>query len=302
MATPTIQASGSPPAAFLVNVNSRRGREARDEAVAALEAAGLSVAPRDVRSEEEAAEALRAEVARGAPFVVVGGGDGTLSSAAGVLAGTDTALAALPMGTGNTFARSLGLPLDLAEAARALAGGRVERADAGRVNGQVFLNSVTLGLSGSIADALDHETKRRLGLLAWPVVGARILLTRRPMRLRITATDRTFVLRTRQLVVANGKYVAGPLAASPAASLENGVLEVFALGGASLGSLARGALRWLLGRHREAPEARYFQTRRLRVESLGRPVPADVDGEIRGTTPLSIEAVPGALPVVVPNS
>jgi diacylglycerol kinase family enzyme len=132
------------------------------------------------------------------------------------------------------------------------------------------------------------------------VVGARVLFRRRAMRLRVTSPERSFTLRTRQLVIANGKYVAGPVEASPAASLTNGVLEVFALGGPSLASLALTALRWLSRRHREAPEARYFQTDRLRVESLRRPVPADVDGEIRGQTPLDIAIRPAALPVVVP--
>lgn len=300
MHTATIQTPEQPPALLLINASSRRGREGREEALSALAAAGFRVREAAADTEAEAARLLGEEAERGALFVVVGGGDGTLSAAAGVLAGSNTALAALPMGTGNTLARSLGLPLDLGEAAKALATGRVARVDVGQVNGRVFVNSVTLGLSGRIADALDAETKRRLGLLAWPVVGARALFARHAMRLRATSPERAVMYRTRQLVIANGKYVAGPVEASPDASLESGLLEVFALGGPTLGGLLGGAVRWLLRRHREAPEARYFRARRLRVESLGRAVPADVDGEICTETPLEIALRAGALPVVVP--
>jgi YegS/Rv2252/BmrU family lipid kinase len=295
-----IQPPGARPAAFLVNANSRGGHEAFDEAIAALEGAGLVFEPRQVSSEEESAAILREEIGAGAPFVLVGGGDGTLSSCAGILAGTETALAALPMGTGNTLARSLGLPLDLSLAAEALAAGRVMRMDVGKVNGRVFVNSVTLGLSANIADSLDGGAKKRLGLLAWPVQGVRALLSQRAMRLRLTADSEDLRVHTRQLVIANGRYVAGPVESSPGASICNGLLDVFSLGGPGIASLLRGAVSWLLRRNRESPVTRYLQTRGLTVESLGAPVAADVDGEIRGTTPLRIECIPQALAVVVP--
>jgi YegS/Rv2252/BmrU family lipid kinase len=301
MQASSLQPAGARPAAFLVNSKSRRGREAFEDAVAALKSAGLAFEPRQVGSEDESAAILREEIAAGAPFVLVGGGDGTLSSCAGILAGTDTALAAVPMGTGNTLARSLGLPLDLPAAAAALATGRVTRMDVGRVNGRVFVNSVTLGLSADIAGALDGSAKKRLGLLAWPVVGVRALWSQRAMHLHLISDDEDFRLRTRQLVVANGRYVAGPVESSPGASIHSGLLDVFSLGGSGVASLARGAVSWLLRRNRESPATRYLQTRRLTVESLRAPVAADVDGEIRGTTPLVIECIPQALAVVVPR-
>jgi diacylglycerol kinase family enzyme len=121
------------------------------------------------------------------------------------------------------------------------------------------------------------------------------------LRLRLIAPDRTLTVRTHQLVIANGRYVAGPVEASPGASIRNGLLDVFALGGPTLASLAAAALRWVLRRHHEASASRYFQTDSLTVESLRAPVQADVDGEMRGTTPLTIECLPRALAVVVPK-
>jgi diacylglycerol kinase family enzyme len=94
---------------------------------------------------------LRREVEAGAHTVIIGGGDGTLSECASHLIHTNVAMGVLPLGTGNTFARSIGIPLDLNAAARTIATGNVQRIDVGQVNDQIFLNSVSLGLSAEIA-------------------------------------------------------------------------------------------------------------------------------------------------------
>ena len=287
---------------LIINGNSRRGREAFPLAQEALRAAGVPLCEAILsRHKEDTVRVLRREIANGAAMIIIGGGDGTLSQCAGQLVGTQLAMAVLPLGTGNTLARSLGIPLDLEGAAQTIAKGHIEKMDVGRVNGRVFLNSVTLGLSASIAHALDGDIKKRLGGLAWPVVGAKVLLKHRALRLKVTSNEKTFRARTHQIVVANGRYIAGPIAASPDASVQDSCLRVFVLGGAARWSLIKTSLLWIMGRHVEAPVARYFTTQSLRVESLRRPLRADVDGEICECTPLSIELVTEALRVVVPH-
>ena len=290
------------PITLIINGNSRQGHEAFATAQDALRAAGVPLGQAILsRHKDDTVRALRREIEDGATTVIVGGGDGTLSQCAGQLAGTSVAMAVLPLGTGNTLARSLGLPLDLEGAAKVIAGGHVESMDVGRVNGRVFLNSVTLGLSADIAHALNRDIKKRLGGLAWPVVGAKVLLKHRALRLKVTARESTFRARTHQIVVANGRYIAGPIAAAPDASVQDSELKVFVLGDANRWSLIKTALLWIAGRHVEAPSARYFTTQSVRVESLRRPLRADVDGEICERTPLCIEIEPKALRVVVPH-
>ncbi len=125
------------PLPLLINRRSRRGREHFQAALDALEGAGVALRVLGpAGSQAHAGELIDAEVRAGAPAIIVGGGDGTLSAAAGRLAGSGTALGVLPLGTGNTFARSLGLPLDLAGAAEVIAGRSVQSVDLGRVNGR----------------------------------------------------------------------------------------------------------------------------------------------------------------------
>ena len=289
------------PIALIINTNSRRGRDEFEAAQKALRDAGLEIEAHAVTDEKESAQLLKREVEAGAKMVIVGGGDGTLSDAASHLIHTDVALAVLPMGTGNTFARSLGLPLDLGEAAKTIAGAHIEKIDVGKVNHQIFLNSVALGLTTEIAQALTKNIKKKLGLLAWPFVGFRVLATHRALVLKVSSEEKSFAVRTHQLLVVNGRYVAGPIAAAPDASVQDHAFDVFVLGGAKKGTLLRATWNWLTHKHIYTPENRYFTTQKLRVESPRRVVEVNVDGDINDRTPLEIEILPGALRVVVPH-
>ncbi len=292
----------SRPALLLVNGNSRLGRQHFGESIFLLRDKGIELKEAILsRDKNETRRLLEREVAEKAPLVIIGGGDGTLSNCAETLAGTDVAMGVLPLGTGNTFVRSLGLPVDLASAIEVASQGRIEAVDVGRCNGQVFLNSVSIGLSAEIAGALTGDIKKKLGLLAWPIIGGRVAATHRAVRLRLTSDKGTETFRTHQLMVANGRYVAGPIRASENASLQDHELTVFALGGDSKIELVRAAWKWIRDSHIEAEEVPFFETRSLCVESLGRRLKANVDGDLSETTPLELSVWSRALKVVVPH-
>ena len=111
------------------------------------------------------AEARRS-VENGARMVVGGGGDGTLSAIATVLAGTETPLGILPLGTLNHFAKDLGIPLDIDAAVATLATGRITQVDVGEVNGSLFLNNSGLGLYPVIVHS--GELRQSHGIAKWP--------------------------------------------------------------------------------------------------------------------------------------
>jgi len=290
------------PALLLVNGHSRTGRQMFGEAINALREAGIEIKEAHLsRDKAETAKLLKREIDEGAQSVICGGGDGTLSTCAEYLAKSEVAMAVLPLGTGNTFARSLGIPVDMKGAIQTIANGKIERIDVGQCNSQIFLNSVSLGFSAELADSLTSQVKKQLGLLAWPYVGLRIGLKHRSIRLRITSPDHKEVLRTHQLMIANGRYVAGPIKASEDATVQDGELTVFALGGASKTELAKAVYEWLTHRHIESRTVPFFETKELLVESLGRRVKANVDGDVNEHTPLRLKVLPRALKVIVPK-
>ncbi|MFC4454149.1 diacylglycerol/lipid kinase family protein [Deinococcus sonorensis] len=288
------------PLRLIINTQSRRGRAQLSTAVHALKVNGVEVDLLAATSPAESDAALRAAVERGAASVIVGGGDGTLSHAAQVLAHTGTALGVLPLGTGNTFARSVGVPLDLAGAARVIAAGHRTRIDVGRVNGRAFLNSAAMGVSAHIAQALTPELKRRMGLLAWPLVGFQVLRSHQALQLELQLPQEQRRVRTHQLLVANGRYVAGPLVAAPDASVQDHRLDVLALGGNRLRSLLRAGLGWAtLGSDRSQSTLR-LETQRLCVINQNGPTAVSVDGEIIEAARLDLSVEPRALWVLVP--
>jgi len=290
------------PITCIINTRSRKGREQYEDAVAALKNAGMPlVHAHAVEDRQETVDLLLSEIEQGANLVIIGGGDGTLSDCAEQLAGSEVAMGVLPLGTGNTLARSLGIPLDLDGAAQTLVAGHIIKMDVGRANGKAFLNSVTLGLSSEIAHALTSDVKKKLGILSWPVIGFKVLARHRPLTLRVKSKERTYTVRTHQIVVANGRYIAGPVAASDDAAINDHTLKVFILGKSSKKSLVKAALQWLIGRHTDSEEAKYFETKSVRIESLRGRVAADLDGEINDHTPLEITIEPSSLRVVVPK-
>ncbi|WP_307031698.1 diacylglycerol/lipid kinase family protein [Arthrobacter globiformis] len=127
-------------AAVVINAGSRRGA-AHELAVDTMRKAGVPISSmHHVLSGGELAATLDRVVEDGHDLIVVGGGDGTVTAAAGRVAGIDVALGVLPLGTANDFARTLEIPNNLAEACATVAEGKVVDIDLGRANGEPFLN------------------------------------------------------------------------------------------------------------------------------------------------------------------
>ena len=170
--------------------------------------------------------------------MIVGGGDGSLSAAARVLAGTGAVLGVLPLGTANDFARTLRIPTDLAAASRVIARGRVRRIDLGWTGRHAFLNAASVGASSELTRRLDDRLKRRAGKLAYPVAGA-AAAAQPPFRVRIGVDGRTEELDALQVVVGNGRYHGGGRLVAPDARVDDHLLDVYVLVASSTPGRAR---------------------------------------------------------------
>jgi diacylglycerol kinase family enzyme len=157
---------------------------------------------------DEMEERARAAVRSGVDGVVAGGGDGTVRCVAGVLAGTGVALGVLPLGTLNHFARDLGIPEEIPEAAKALAGGDVRDLDLGEVNGEVFVNTSVLGFYPPVVQERDRQRKRE-GRNKWLAAAVALfkLLPRVPaLHLSLTFEGKKVERRTHFVLVGNNEY------------------------------------------------------------------------------------------------
>lgn len=281
---------------------SERGKIDRSDVVEALREAGIDSEPQWLEG-SELAECARAAVEAGTQLVIAGGGDGTISSIAGVLAGTDVMLGVLPLGTLNHFARDLAISTDIKRAATIIAAGRARRVDVAEVNGRVFVNNSAIGLYPLMV--LDREAQRldlgRSKRWAMAVAAARTLFRFSSQRLTLTVNDKKARVDTPLLFVGNNRYRTELPRAGTREALDRGELFVLVLRRKSRLGFCIASVRALFGRWRSDDVVRLDDVQHLRVDS-GKPrLSLSLDGETaRMPPPLDYRIRKAALRVIAP--
>jgi len=288
-------------------LNRGGGTIASDEEIsakveAALHAAGIE-AGIELVAGGDAEVRCRAIAERGDPLLIVGGGDGTISAAAGALAGTGTALGILPLGTLNHFARDLGIPLDLDEAALTIARGKERRIDIAEMCGRTFINNSAVGLYPLMVIDRDGQ-QRRLGRskrLAMVFASIRTLARFHHQRLTLTVNDEEERVDTPLLFVGNNDYHLALPGAGRRDALDDGKLCVMVMRSKGRAGFVGATVRALVGRTRADDMVRIDGVERLRVASHRGQLAVSLDGEVcHIKPPLDYRIRPGALKVVAP--
>ncbi len=285
-----------------MNRHSRRTDHQIDALHAALDAHGLRVSAFHTETSESGCRRLIRRAAKaGVPEIVIGGGDGTMTHAVNELAHRESIMGVLPFGTGNSFAQTLGLPLDdVAAAVAVIARGHVEQVDLGRVNGTYFANFATIGLSSVIAGATPRLLKRLTGPLAYALAGIRPMLTHRAFRARIRWKEGRLDVRTQDIIVANGRFY-GHTPVAPEATIDDGRLHLFTTDNASTLGAARTFLALGRGVQARLPDAHVVTARSFKVRTRTRQ-PIAIDGSPLEKTPAHFTVARNALRVFVPES
>ena len=154
-------------AVLVVNTLSRRGAYTYSEAKRQLKKAGLMLDAFPVRRPERMHEIVLDAIAQGHKFLIIGGGDGTISSVVDHFAYTRLVFGVLPLGTANSFACTLGIPLNLAGAIDVLINGKVADVDLGKINDDYFANGSSIGMPAVVGRATPHALKKWLGRAAY---------------------------------------------------------------------------------------------------------------------------------------
>ncbi|GAB4173172.1 MAG: YegS/Rv2252/BmrU family lipid kinase [Wenzhouxiangellaceae bacterium] len=239
-------------------------------------------------------------------LLVIAGGDGTVNEVVSRLLDRKPrpVIAVLPCGTANDFARSLGLPQDLAAACDRLAQSVIREVDAARINDQILLNAAHIGLGAVISGREAGDYKGAWGRLSY----LRGLLARLGDGIALKATvtiaddsggtDRCFTHRWRNITIANGHYFGGGHTIGAEAILDDGLLDVLAVRYRPVWRVVAAELGRRFG-FRTVEAVRHWRTRRVSVDTDGAH-PVTVDGDIRTRTPLHAETHARALRVLAP--
>ena len=294
------------PAVLLVNATAGKGcpPDLQSSMEEKLRQRGIQGRVALMHSGSELLSAAKRAMEEGASMVVAAGGDGTVSAVASQVAGTDTVLGVLPMGTLNHFAKDLGLPLEIDAAMDVLAHGRVTPVDVGDVNGRVFINNSSIGIYPDIV--LDRERqRRRIGRSKWPalVVASLNVLRRHPtlaIQLEVEGVKQP-ARRSAFVFIGNNRYEISGFEIGNRKSLEDGKLSLYmAHHGGRLG-LLRLAIQAILGRLDQADDFEAVDVTELAIQSRRRAIRVSADGEVMlMEPPLQYRIRAGALRVMRP--
>ena len=287
-------------AILIVNAQSRQGEVSFDEAVRLLEDAGVElIDSKAVKNPKQMSEQVKAAIKR-APMVIVGGGDGTLSSTIDHFKSKKTVFAIIPLGTANSFARALGIPLDLQGAVEVVANGRKRQIDLGCINGDYFGNSAAIGLSPLIAKTVPPRLKKLFGRFGYALWAAKVGIRFQPFRLTVSDGKSVTTVWASEVRIANGGFFGG-VELVEEAELDSGDIIVQIVTGKTSRNLAKSWVSNMLRLRDRDKWQTEICAKRLDIET--EPVmEVTIDGELATRTPITVEVAPRAVAIAVPNA
>ncbi|MDW7774664.1 MAG: lipid kinase [Desulfobulbaceae bacterium] len=236
-------------------------------------------------------------------LLIIGGGDGTLSKMAAAVLASGLPLGVLPLGTGNNLARTLNIPFGIEEACRVIAEGNLKKVDLGRVNGSLFFNVASLGLSTEVIEELDQETKKRWGSLAYFHAFFRVMrrdiIENQVFTAEIITDEKKFQMESIQISVGNGRYYGGGMVVAEDSEIDDHELVLYTIKPQSFFELMRMAPSFITGRHAEFDRVIVLHGRKFEIHT-DRPMTIDVDGELTQQTPGYFDILPDAMEIFVP--
>ena len=248
-----------------------------------------------------ARELAREAAEQGMEMVVAAGGDGTINDVIQALAGTETALGVLPLGTVNVWAREVGIPVHTLLAREILLRGIRRRVDLGKAGDRYFLLMAGIGFDAEVTLHAEQSRLKRVGLkvVDYGATTLRLGVTRRPTRVTLHANGRAKDANVLMILIGNTRLYAGAFSFAKRAMADDGLLDLVVMGDGSIPFRMSVFTRALWRRASLGPYVRYSRFREIELHSQT-PLDVQVDGEPIGKLPMKFSVVPQAVTVIVP--
>lgn len=289
-------------AAILVNPTSGKGRSGKNAplVIERLRQRGMKIAVLEGGSADGSLDLARRAVADGAEALIACGGDGTVHCALQAVAGSDTALGIIPVGTGDDIARAIGLPMkDPLAAADVIADGRTRLVDYGTIDAADGTHRAFLAVMSA---GFDSEVTERANNLKWPTGSTRYLVATvaelgvyRPVEFRITVDGTQIREMGMMLAIGNGSSYGGGMYVCPNADLDDAHLDLTFLTKTNLATFLTTFPKVFKGTHIHHPSVRTMRGAVIHVEAEGQT--AYADGERVGPLPVDVGIVAQGLRV-----
>lgn len=233
------------------------------------------------------------------PFVLLGGGDGTVNEALPAVLKNGSTVLLIPLGTANNLARTLGIPGDYKAALDLIKNGRVTAIDVGIVNQIPFINVIGLGLSTQVNRMVRKESKKWFGVFAFIATALKVALRMTPFHVKIESDGKVHKAYSWQVTICNGRNYGSGLTVHEDASLYDDKLH----------GLSTEVRRWwhtfmlipslMNGKFKAEDDVTLIEGAVIKVKTRF-PIRVDVDGDIKTKTPLEISVQPRAMKIFIP--
>jgi diacylglycerol kinase (ATP) len=294
------------PRRILIIINPAAGRSARSgkrlrRVIAELDRRGCETVIRQTGGPGDA-EHLAREAEPRFDLIVAAGGDGTVNEVVNGLAGSSRPMAVLPLGTGNVLANVIGLPHASRALARVIAEAPALPIWPARVGDRLFVAMVGVGFDAEVVVALNQDLKRRVGKLAFAWAILSCLRRYRPGDFIVEADGSIY--RGASAIIVKGRLYAGRFVIAREARLTEPLLHLVLFRRAGRLAALRCIFAMIAGVLHRLPEVSILPARRVSVAERGpvsgRPAAVEIDGEIGGILPISIEIADAQLLLVSP--
>ena len=235
----------------------------------------------------------------GADIVAAAGGDGTINEVVNGIAGTGACLGVMPLGTGNDFARCIGIGPGIEHAINTLVNGKRLSVDLGRAKERWFINAAGCGFDGAVADRVNRGFRFLKGTPAYIAAVLQTLIGFRPADYRLTLDGETRECRAMMCAISNGRSYGGGMMIAPDAEINDGLLDICIVGDMSKFEFVRSFPRVFKGTHVTHPKVATARAKRVAIET-DPGVPVLIDGEVIGETPVEFTIEPSAIEVMTP--
>ncbi len=287
-------------AVLIVNTMSRSGSDAFEQVRDKLILAGVAlIEAHAINDPDQMAPAIHDAIAK-APMVIIGGGDGSLSTNVGYFVGQNTVFAIIPLGTANSFAGTLGIPIDIDSAVDVIANGKRKWIDLGLINGDYFVNAAAIGLSPLIAQTVPHKLKRYLGIVGYLIWAMWCAARFRPFKMMVETEDGAkHKLWATEVRIANGTHHGG-VELIESQTIDSGEIVIQAVTGKSVLGLGWSWIATALKLRARHGTLREFRGTRMTVSTRPR-LKISVDGEIATKTPITVSVARRVIEVAAPQ-
>jgi diacylglycerol kinase (ATP) len=269
----------------------------------------------------DATRIAREGAAAGFHIIVAAGGDGTVNEVMNGLVDTEVALGVLPAGTVNVWAREMGLPMDIKQAAAAFLLSKWKRIDVGRARSMLprsrrlsrkkvarskevrvdryFLLMSGIGFDAAVTAGINLQEKKWLGAIAYVKQAIQLAWQYQGTNLALRLDGKRVRGRFLMAVVGNSQLYGGVIKFTVNALVDDGLLDVCVIKGRSMLKAPLRLLSVFSRSHHLDDRIEYHQAKQIQVLSR-KSVPVQLDGDYIGTTPIVFEVVANSLWVLVP--